>query len=110
MPYILPHIFFVIVIVVDKNKETSSILDERAVAEIQGILDSRKDLEIEILADGSIHAVPRGTRRDAEYPRMTLKEAMAEADRLLAQANGTQAQTQAQSTETDAALAGTGGF
>lgn len=48
------------------------------IAELEAILDSSEELEIEILPDGSIHAVPRGTAQNAKPVIITSKYAAAE--------------------------------
>jgi CHAT domain-containing protein len=48
------------------------------IAEIEAILSSPEAREIEILPDGSIHAVPMGTRKDAPHEIITAKYAAAE--------------------------------
>lgn len=56
--------------------------DERkplpTIAELEDILSSPEAREIEILPDGSIRAVPMGTKQDAEVKPLTAKYAAAE--------------------------------
>lgn len=48
------------------------------IAEIEAILSSPEAMEIEILPDGSIRAVPIGTKQDADPKIITSKYAAAE--------------------------------
>lgn len=48
------------------------------IAELEAILNDPEEKEIEILPDGSIHAVPKGTKHDAEPRIITSKYAVAE--------------------------------
>jgi hypothetical protein len=48
------------------------------IEELERILSSPEEKEIEILPDGSIHAVPKGTKQDAEVKVITSKYAAAE--------------------------------
>lgn len=49
-----------------------------SIAELEAILSSPEAREIEILPDGSIHAVPMGTKQDAKPVVITAKYAAAE--------------------------------
>lgn len=48
------------------------------IAEIEAILNDPEEKEIEILPDGSIHAVPKGTANNAKPRIITSKYAVAE--------------------------------
>lgn len=48
------------------------------IAELEAILDSPEALELEILPDGSVHAVPMGTAKDAKPVILTSKYMAAE--------------------------------
>jgi len=55
--------------------------DERprpTIAELEAILDDPEEMDIEIQPDGSIRAVPKGTKQDAKPRIITSKYAAAE--------------------------------
>lgn len=55
--------------------------DERprpTIAELEAIMNSSEAMEIEILPDGSIHAVPMGTKQNATPKIITSKYAAQE--------------------------------
>lgn len=48
------------------------------IEELERLLQSGKDMDIEIQPDGSIKAVPLGTKKDSNFKPMTFKYATAE--------------------------------
>lgn len=57
------------------------------IAELEAILASDGPLEIELLPDGSVHAVPYGTRNDAKVEPLTLESALATAEANISRIN-----------------------